>query len=918
LKLEKRIEEFEVLVEEGHVNVNAWEAKYKQFEAISNTMKKQLTAEVEELKGEVEELKGKLEESSSDLFSMQEKFDEDRKALEVDNNVLKQQYDGAEDAIKKLKIAMDEKMGVALQECADMTVQATQAEKRISEMYEDNANKTNMFNHLQKQHEQLLRDYEVSNSGSTSHIRQLEEARKMVTILTGKAQDSEETNLALKAQLDQASQENSALAARLERARAESAVKEVAKARGSVTQLSQDGPSSVVGSEVKSNLSETMENVALSSMAEEIEKVVERMEKRIAAEMSAKLENPTLFSPVLQKLDALMKISSPAPVVPPPVVNLDSVMSKLDDIAKLHSPVLTKLDDISRVQMTPTKLAHEFDSSLLDKEIGALKQQLETKVKEGVQTRADLQSVKQELQAKEQELAGLQSVKQELQELQAKEQELAGLQSMKQQLQAKEQELVGLNSMLAGMEEEMAEQSKNLKLKEEELLELREKSAGGAATSGASPSGTESGDVKLLKEELEREKADKKALKKAAKQLQLNVKHLQDELAGLKERWPEVAEAEASKDPCCNTCSPDLFLPTYAPQQEVVAAKQEAVAAKQEVVKENADNVVKAEFAPPAPEPVRVSTDERKDMARKKFEEERKAMMMKAKNAKLEKARKDREEELADEARARGEDAVEPEERKPAPAPAPAPAPEEEVEEEEEVERKPAAIAEHPAASMAAPPTPPTGSVGADRWKEETDDHPLPNYGLDSPVISHLLASWTTDVQKIQYLRLYLQCLTDYSKEVPTTFPKGLTLLGLNEEVKDGFLTLVMPMLQGRTDGITVKVYSRIGEATADAGSGGDGSRNGGDVIYDLRLKIFRPVAAAPQQPGIGGGSAKPAAGEAAGQKVEPDGGSAAAATTTTTTSAAGSGFVDSRRASGGDLKDRIAQRLNQQRDSGK
>lgn len=94
-------------------------------------------------------------------------------------------------------------------------------------------------------------------------------------------------------------------------------------------------------------------------------------------------------------------------------------------------------------------------------------------------------------------------------------------------------------------------------------------------------------------------------------------------------------------------------------------------------------------------------------------------------------------------------------------------------------------------------------------WVKEVDNHPLPPFGLDSPVISHLLNSWTNDSQKVQYLKMYLQCLTDYSRPIPPTFPKGLTLLGMSKEVKDGFLTLVVPMLSGREDGITVEIYSR-------------------------------------------------------------------------------------------------------------
>ena len=36
-------------------------------------------------------------------------------------------------------------------------------------------------------------------------------------------------------------------------------------------------------------------------------------------------------------------------------------------------------------------------------------------------------------------------------------------------------------------------------------------------------------------------------------------------------------------------------------------------------------------------------------------------------------------------------------------------------------------------------------------WAEVTEQHPAPSYGLESPVISHLLSTWTTDTAKVQY-----------------------------------------------------------------------------------------------------------------------------------------------------------------------
>ena len=790
-------------------------------------------------------LTAQLESSASDLFALRAELD----ASVTNAAALEQQFLGAESEISSVKkqlvdnnSSLNEKMAVALQDCADATNKATQAESKFSEMYAS-------FTQLQLKHAQLLRDYETSSSGSTTNSRQLEEARKMVSILTGKAQDAEETNLALKAQLDQASQENEALANRLERARAESAVKEVAKLRGSITQLDGAEPPSSVGS-AKTNLSSQLENVALASMTEEIERVVSRMEKRIASEMAAKLDSPALFSPVMQKLDALMKISSPAPF-------LDPVLSRLDDMYKVQT------------EMTPTKLAPAFDGEVealkrdvaeLTKELAGARavadksaevaSELQASVETVARMEAELKAsgerlatsaetvarMETEMAAMEGARAGADKSVEVASELQASAEAVARMELL---VKASGEKLAASAETVARLETEMAAMEAEMTTMAEEMMALKVEPSAASDEQGS----------QLLKEELEREKADKKAVKKAAKKLQQDVKHLQEELTGLKERWPEVAEAEKQRaDPCCDTCSPDLFLPENA--KNVQEQPDVKVAQKMAVVGGGAGGG--GEVFKPVEQQALPSTPERQVMARKMFEDERKAMMQKAKTAKLEKAKREREERRREEA----------------------------GEQEREEDRKPAAVEEVAAEKVAGA----AGVIAAGvEWKEESETHPLPPFGLDSPVISHLLASWTTDAQKIQYLRLYLQCLTDYSKQVPATFPKGLTLLGLNEEVKDGFLTLVMPMLLGRTDGIKVKVYSRVGEATEDGGGGGGRE---GEVIYDLRLKILRSVGRA-----VGGG------GELGKEGKE-------------------SGFQDDRRASGGGLKDRIQMRLNQQRNS--
>ena len=45
-----------------------------------------------------------------------------------------------------------------------------------------------------------------------------------------------------------------------------------------------------------------------------------------------------------------------------------------------------------------------------------------------------------------------------------------------------------------------------------------------------------------------------------------------------------------------------------------------------------------------------------------------------------------------------------------------------------------------------------TATDGESEWEENNDTQPVPDYGLESPVISHLLNTWTTDTSKVTYV----------------------------------------------------------------------------------------------------------------------------------------------------------------------
>ena len=51
--------------------------------------------------------------------------------------------------------------------------------------------------------------------------------------------------------------------------------------------------------------------------------------------------------------------------------------------------------------------------------------------------------------------------------------------------------------------------------------------------------------------------------------------------------------------------------------------------------------------------------------------------------------------------------------------------------------------------SPASQPAAATAAVEDSDWDEVNEAHPTPDYGLESPVISHLLSTWTTDTSKV-------------------------------------------------------------------------------------------------------------------------------------------------------------------------
>ena len=158
--------------------------------------------------------------------------------------------------ISSNKLSMDETKRAALQDCAMASDSCAAAQEEVSITQSPLANKTkltlfhgslaqckNLKTQLalvMKEREQLASLLSSSTTKSAQqHAQQLEEARRMVTILTEKASSAEGTNDALRAQLDAATKQNAALTKRSERARVDSAMKEVRRDTGDAVTMQQ-------------------------------------------------------------------------------------------------------------------------------------------------------------------------------------------------------------------------------------------------------------------------------------------------------------------------------------------------------------------------------------------------------------------------------------------------------------------------------------------------------------------------------------------------------------------------------------------------------------------------------------------------------------------------------------------------------
>ena len=121
-----------------------------------------------------------------------------------------------------------------------------------------------------------------------------------------------------------------------------------------------------------------------------------------------------------------------------------------------------------------------------------------------------------------------------------------------------------------------------------------------------------------------------------------------------------------------------------------------------------------------------------------------------------------------------------------------------------------------------APPSPHQMIID-DEWKEEIVRHPTPHFDLNSPEVTYLLAQWSQNPKKLNYLKIWMQkVLSGQIVSLMAEFPNGLELPKLKPEIRDGFLTLVVPLLRRQRD-IDLHVHVRQHDA----------------FHYDLRLRAI-------------------------------------------------------------------------------
>ncbi|KAI9915258.1 hypothetical protein PsorP6_006897 [Peronosclerospora sorghi] len=93
-------------------------------------------------------------------------------------------------------------------------------------------------------------------------------------------------------------------------------------------------------------------------------------------------------------------------------------------------------------------------------------------------------------------------------------------------------------------------------------------------------------------------------------------------------------------------------------------------------------------------------------------------------------------------------------------------------------------------------------------WQEELVRHPTPQFDMKSPEVACILQAWTNNLKKIRSLRRWLVEVVATKGPLPKEFPMVVELPRLRPEVRDGFLTLIVPLLRKQTE-LKILAHSR-------------------------------------------------------------------------------------------------------------
>ena len=116
----------------------------------------------------------------------------------------------------------------------------------------------------------------------------------------------------------------------------------------------------------------------------------------------------------------------------------------------------------------------------------------------------------------------------------------------------------------------------------------------------------------------------------------------------------------------------------------------------------------------------------------------------------------------------------------------------------------------------------PTTSYRLNEWILESSRYPTPSFSLSSPEMHYLLNAWSMNHKKVSLLLHWMHCIeSGQLVKLFAEFPASMELPQLMPEVKDGFLTMVVPLLRRQTL-LEIKVFCRFHT----------------DVRIDLRMQV--------------------------------------------------------------------------------